>query len=223
MKQCSVEGCANEYYGKGLCNKHWQRLRHTGSAITPYRKKVAHPAVCTIDGCDSKWYCQDFCAMHYQRFQHYGDPSFDSNHHLSETPEYYTWASMKSRCNNPNDTGYKDYGGRGIKVCKRWTDSFLSFHEDMGKRPTRSYSIERLDVNGDYEPSNCKWASKQEQARNTRVREWNTSGFRGVSWSKERKKWVAQIGVNGTTVGLGRYDSKAEAIDARLKAEKDLW
>lgn len=81
-------------------------------------------------------------------------------------PLYQTWADMKGRCRNPNHAGWDDYGGRGIKVCERWSD-FHAFIEDMGERPPR-YSIDRIDVNGNYEPSNCRWADQATQNLNRR-------------------------------------------------------
>lgn len=83
------------------------------------------------------------------------------------TAEYRTWAHLKGRCLNPKDDGFKDYGGRGIKVCDRWL-SFENFYQDMGSRPP-GHSIERVDVNGNYEPSNCVWLPIKHQARNTRA------------------------------------------------------
>lgn len=85
-----------------------------------------------------------------------------------KSPEYYSWAQMKTRCNNPNYREYSLYGGRGIKVCERWLNSFENFLEDMGSRP-QNYSLDRIDVEGNYTPSNCKWSSRFEQARNKRT------------------------------------------------------
>ena len=80
--------------------------------------------------------------------------------------EFIAWCSMRARCNNPNSTDYKNYGGRGIVVCDRWTESFSNFLEDMGRKPTAGHSLDREDVNGPYSFDNCRWATSEQQALN---------------------------------------------------------
>jgi len=89
-------------------------------------------------------------------------------HGLRRTPEYKSWASAKQRCTNPNDIGWKLYGGRGIKMCDRWFNDFAAFYADMGPKPSPEYSLDRINTNQDYAPYNCRWASPRTQTRNSR-------------------------------------------------------
>lgn len=146
-----------------------------------------------------------------------------TKHNMSYSPEYRTWAGIKSRCYNPKAPRYPNYGERGITVCDRWLESFDNFYADMGDRPSKDYSIERLDVNGNYEPSNCKWATRTEQQHNIRKQQNNTSGANGVEWVERLGKYRARITVDSKEVHIGCFVDFDEAITARKEAERIYW
>ena len=108
---------------------------------------------------------------------------------MKNTPEYEAWAGMKKRCLNPNFKSYNSYGGRGIKICQTWQNSFEQFYKDMGPRPSFEHSVDRIDNNGDYTPNNCRWATRSEQSRNKSVT--RLISFKGktqclTDWAKEK-------------------------------------
>ncbi len=91
-----------------------------------------------------------------------------TKHGMANTPLYRVWIAMHSRCKNPNDRAYADYGGRGISMCEAWDNSFVAFYHDVGDPPGKGYSLDRIDVNGNYEPGNVRWATAKQQANNKR-------------------------------------------------------
>lgn len=127
-------------------------------------------------------------------------------HHLNKSPEYRSWCSMWTRCRNPNYAEAHLYSGRGITVCDRWK-SYENFLEDMGRRPTPQHSLDRIDVNGNYTPENCRWADNFEQGRNKRNNRYIT--FRGETLC--HADWARKAGVHPSTLHerLGRYGDQA--------------
>lgn len=118
-------------------------------------------------------------------------------HNLHGTPEHIAWKHIHSRCKNQNDLGYDNYGGRGICVCDRWSgiDGFANFLADVGPRPSPKHSIDRIDVNGHYEPGNCRWATRMQQARNTRRTVYVTA----FGQTKPLPVWAEEYGLNSRT------------------------
>lgn len=101
----------------------------------------------------------------------------------SKHPLYQTWTNLLNRCRNPRNRAYNDYGGRGIKVCERWSGDlgFENFVNDMGERPSKKHSIDRMDNDGDYCPENCRWATQKEQANNQRRNNYIISNGEKIS------------------------------------------
>ena len=95
------------------------------------------------------------------------------------TEIYSVWTGMKSRCYYEKNENYINYGARGIKVCERWKSSFINFYEDMGDKPSAKHQLDRIDNDGDYEPSNCRWVTPSENCLNRRNKE-NKTGFKNI-------------------------------------------
>jgi hypothetical protein len=140
-------------------------------------------------------------------------------HGLRHIPEYHVWAAMKQRCTNPNNKIYKHYGARGIKVCDRWLNSFEAFITDMGRRPTDAHSIERVNNDGNYEPSNCIWATRAVQAKNKRDRQYL---YRGNISINQCGNYCARVNIDRKTHSCGTYKTKAEAQAAINKKVNEL-
>lgn len=138
-------------------------------------------------------------------------------HGMTGEPEHKAWVKMRERCNNPREIGYARYGGRGIKVCSRWAESFDNFFDDMGLKPSPKHSIDRIDNDKDYSPDNCRWATRTEQCRNRRsnvVLEYN--GERKIL-----REWSEQTGVSETLL-RGRL-RRGWSIKDSFEKEKRMW
>lgn len=140
-----------------------------------------------------------------------------TTHNLSKHRLYSTWKNMISRCDDVSNRGYLLYGHRGIKVCKQWY-IIENFINDMYPTHIEGMTLDRIDVDGDYEPNNCRWATKETQNRNTRVLyAHNTSGYRGVHLYKRVNKYIAQIHIKNKPIHLGYFNTAIEAAKARDK------
>jgi hypothetical protein len=140
-------------------------------------------------------------------------------HGKTGTPEYSSWQNMKNRCNNSNYPEFHLYGGRGIKVCKRWSSSFESFLLDMGKKPSSKHSIDRVNTNNNYSPTNCRWATPTEQADNRRSNHLIT--YNGKT--QNLKQWSEDLGILLVTLKwrLKRWPvDKALSLKPRPKLSK---
>lgn len=118
-----------------------------------------------------------------------------TEHGKTNTPEYGSWQKMKERCLNPNCPAYKNYGGRGIKICEQWINSFTAFLSDLGPRPV-GYTLERINNSGNYEPGNCKWATRAEQNNNTRKTRYVEHNGETLTL----KEWAKRTGINSATL-----------------------
>lgn len=145
----------------------------------------------------------------------------NTTHGFCGIKEYKTWWNMRLRCTDENNISYQYYGGRGIKVCKRW-QKFENFFEDMGEKPT-GLTIERINNNKDYSKENCCWATYTEQIKNQRIRKTNKTGVKGIYWHKKSKRYQAYIGINYKKIHLGSFKSIKAATAARKTAENEYW
>lgn len=139
----------------------------------------------------------------------------NSKHGFCQRPVYRVWQDLNKRCGNPNSPNYKYYGGRGISVCKAWRDAETFIRWAMANGYADTLTLDRVDNDGNYTPSNCRWTTRTVQSRNSRrLRSSNTSGYRGVSFDASRQRWQAKIKVDYKTLYLGRFDSPKEAAHA---------
>lgn len=226
---CIVADCLKPSLSRGLCTQHYQRRRYHGDA--EYERPVPPRNRCKVDGCDKLARARGWCRGHYTRWYNHR-PISGTLRQKSERgmgansgPEYQRWRNMIARCYLPSNVGYKYYGGRGIKVCKRWRESFAEYLADLGKHPGKEYSVDRKNNDGHYScgkchecvangwPANWRWATRTQQNINQRLSVTNKSGYRGVC-KRPDGKWWAYIRYQKRTIHLGYFAIPEEAAVA---------
>lgn len=202
-------------------NNQWKTLRskedHTGKifgtakAIGCY-KKGRHWAWILKCDCGAE---RHILRQNLKQFKHCGNKLHRKHKmNLKKMPEYTCYMLMKGRCYNKTNPSYNYYGGRGVKICKEWLDSFDNFYTDMGKRPSEKHSIDRIDVNGNYNKENCRWATVEIQAINKRKR-------KNQNIISRNGKFSVSFRMNKKLHYIGTFLSLKEA-KTNLKKHKDL-
>lgn len=140
-----------------------------------------------------------------------------TTHGKRKTSEYNIWSAMRNRCNNPNDKRYSSYGGRGVSVCQEWNESFEAFDRDMGPKPSPKHTLDRINNDGNYEPSNCRWATDEQQRNNRR----STVTLTLDDKTHNLTEWSKRTGFSSATIygRLLRGWSDEKAITTPLNIE----
>jgi len=167
--------------------------------VPPYKLKSGHTQSC---GCIQKESLANRQRKHGRYYE----------------PEYRVWSNMHKRCSDPRFATW--YGH--VRICDAWRN-YDAFLVDVGRKPSPEASFDRIDGKGHYEPGNVRWTSHTVQSRNTKLHSTNSTGERGVSWSKTKDKWRAAIYVDNKQKHLGYYTSFVDAVAARERGEQLYW
>ena len=136
----------------------------------------------------------------------------------TSSPEYASWHGMKSRCLNPTDKSFAGYGGRGITVCARWVASYLNFLSDMGRKPSPTHTVDRIDNNGPYAPNNCRWACPVQQGNNRQTN--HPIVIEGISLTVA--EWARVVGIRRGTIAARLHKGMNE-VDAVMRPLKKKY
>ena len=177
----AIGPAGKDHYGKIL----WKYSCKCGKIVIRVRTNVAHGATRSC-GCLLKEKSAERCRAR-------------ATHGMSESREFMCWKGMLKRCSNKNNKDFKHYGGRGIRVCNRWK-KFENFYADMGPRPSKKHTIERIKNGRGYWPSNCKWSTMKEQLGNTRRNHW----IRFNGQKMYLSQWSRKTGKKEPVIGLSR-------------------
>lgn len=207
-RSCSVDSCDNIYDGKtadGLCRAHYRLAKKDPS----YRPT----GTCSVETCEFRVLAKGLCRLHWERLRRNGEVgsphSLIEFHGMTNSRTHAAWTEMRRRCFEASRPGFKYYGGRGITVCARWS-RFSHFLADMGECPSGK-TLDRIDVNGNYEPGNCRWATARQQTLNRRA--FGYSKYRGVQL--RRGQWIAVIAPHPNVhIYLGAFKSEIEGAIA---------
>lgn len=187
--------------------------------------------ICLIKDCNKIHKAKGFCNKHYTLFRKTGNPVslrrrtiIKVNSDVLIKSTYKSYYNMIDRCSNKKNKRFKDYGGRGINICKDWIVSFDNFIKDMGKKPSFKHSIDRINNDLGYCKENCKWSTDLEQVYNRRIQHNNTSGVVGVSYDKRWKgRWIARVNDGkGNRRSLGSFTTKEEAKIHIVNYKKEM-
>lgn len=223
-KICSIEWCEKEVFCRGYCRSHYKRLQRHGDPLAGglYQEYKNKGMVCRVDKCNENAVTKGLCEKHYQRLSAHGNIYYSGHRDhrfLDHRAERKTWDGMKQRCYNPKSSSYKYYGGKGIKVCDRWLgkEGFFYFYLDMGDKPSKNHSIDRIDPNKDYCPENCRWANALTQQTNRT----DNNPIPGVRYNANNpnKKWTAFITLHGKRC-YKSFRTREEALAQRKAWEK---
>ena len=132
-------------------------------------------------------------------------------HRKAGTPLYKVYYAMRGKCHNPKDHGYHKYGAKGVRVCNEWLESFEKFHDWATKNGyKKGLSIDRINVMGNYEPSNCRWETREVQAQNIRPR----SNTPYVHFNSHKQRYVVRYQISGVRKQVGVFKTEEEAVNA---------